>query len=368
MTRKLFALFAAVSLLTMAVLFAACEQSMLRPSDDDGGDSGLEVGIRRLYFDHSLLGATAGSARPLRLELTRFPPHNTMPHDAVRWSSSCYDGNGNPTIASIDDNGNIIIVLDYLDVHELPRTATLRAEYIHDTSVFVEATLMVFPYYERSRHQTFPPSIWTGNTTQVNPGPALDAILNRFTTINEAGDLHLGDGIFLLLGTGDAGAAEREGDEGQGVFIINPEDPYEFGIIPNGNPRALGSTHNGALTFEPGTPNMVPREGHLRTSGSGMRALQVLGLHRPFEITVRYRSNGAEPRWVDIRFGDTSGVRVEGPISPGNAAGDGRVVRYRWDYDEHGNPRADFVPITFIEVIGGMQIFDVEIVYLGDES
>jgi len=373
MTKRFLTISAVPALVMAAVLFGACDSVLLSPDGPNSGltgdgydpDTGLVVGIRRLYFDQSLLGARAGEAVGPRIELTRFPAHNTMPHNAVRWSSS------DRSLVTVDEfgEGQITVVLDYLPTTGLHREATIRAEYIHDPSIFAEATMMVLPDWPANRLQLFD---W-GQASQINMSGAgttaasieqAEGLMRaQGFTLLEDGNWSLGNGIMLLTGTGDVNPDPgRQGDNDvQGVFPVDDE----HGVIANGNPRLLGSLNHEGLSFpEPGA-FPVARDGHIRTAGAGMRVLQAMGLQRPFEVTVRYRSNASDPRWVDLRFGDTSGIRVEGIVSPSNAASFERVLRFVWDYDEQGNPRDDFVPFMFVEAIGGVQIYDLEIRYLG---
>ena len=93
-----------------------------------------------------------------------------------------------------------------------------------------------------------------------------------------------------------------------------------------------------------------------------------------------------EDRWVDIRFGDTGGFRVEGPLTRNNAANtnQARTVRFRYidylySYDKDGNKYymldengekislPEFVPITFIEFIAGIQVWEIDIKDLSEE-
>jgi len=413
-TRKFFTLF---TILAVVLLFIACNGQLLVPDGGKGGDD-LDVPITRLTLSDSTFVAAEGSAATLELKLTRFPPHTTMP-DAINWRS--FDS----SIASVTQDGIIKIELDELPDGAITLETTIRAEFIHDTSVFADATVMIIPAtLEKNRNLRFN---W-GAGAQVNAGEALNNLIiaNGGRVANDVEDWYFGNGIFLLTGSGgisldviDRGTALAQLDSSASdiprlyptTFLIDPADPYKYGITPIGTPQVLGSWAPDAVTrfFDPydeGTPKIndfpawptLPgndnrgdsdprtRTGHLRTAGAGMRAFQILGLTAPFEITVKYRSNAMEDRWVDIRFGDTSGFRVEGPLTRNNAANtnQARTVRFRYiDYlysydidgnkyymlDENGEKISlpEFVPITFIEFIAGIQVWEIDIKDLSEE-
>ncbi|MCL2600388.1 MAG: hypothetical protein FWD88_04320 [Treponema sp.] len=383
MRKKLFVMSAAVLLASMSVFFTACDQSLLRPDDDDGKDSGLVVGIMRLYLDSPLVAATAAVGE-MRLRLDRFPPHNTMDIEDVVWEVSGQSGIVGVERYIDDDTGNeygIVTITqeakEYLAGTPLPLETTIRARYRHDHSIYAMATVMALPNWPTSRNRVFN---LDGGVT-VASGDVETRLGNLGFHRNDDGDWHLGDGVFLLLGTGNvAPDPQRAGgiDHIQGVFEIDPDDPYGFGVTPLGTPRPLHTMEGG----------------HIRTAGDGMRALRLMGLERPFEIELVYASNGADSRWAYVRFGDTSGVMVEGPVSPGT--GIQRTVRIRWDYhayytnhyhispwgeefnywyqqrhfvlDEYGEriPRDDFVPFVFVELVRGIQLSRVTVRTPGD--
>jgi len=396
--------------------FTTCNGQLLIPDGGTGGDN-LVVPITRLYLNHNTFVAAVGSGETLQLELERFPPHNTMPN-AINWRS--FDS----TIASVTQDGVIKIELDTLPTGAITIETTIRAEFIHDTSVFADTTVMIIPSgLPRNRNLQFN---WTSTTNQINAGEALNnfIIANGGQVANDVEDWYFGDGIFLLTGSGgisldaiERGTSAAGLDPGPNdtprifptTFLIDPGNPYKYGVTPIGTPQILGSWHEGALTrFYDPYDDLTPvindsfpktsgsdiltsdprnRAGHMRTAGAGMRAFQILGLTAPFEITVKYRSNAMEDRWVDLRFGDTSGFRVEGPLSRdgANNSNEGRTVRFRYiDYlysydangelyymlDENGDRISlpEFVPITFIEFIAGIQVWEIDIRDLSDDN
>jgi|GEM_PF-1849585 len=388
-TTVLVRLFAVVTALSMAAaLFSACEMGPLRP--DRGDEDGLEMGIRRLSFDQSLVVGVAGVSDVLRrveLRVSVFPPQHTADLESVLVE---VDGLEYVNVVSrvVDVATGEIVVAVAVDsgttmdpVTDDPMMATIRAVYEHDRSIMAEATMMVIPDWPENRRHVF--GEWaSGPLTQTQLEGAM-GLIPGFVGMRDGdgvptGDWHFGDGVFFLLGPNGGvsdGEIERGGLHGAtGVFEIDPEDPWTLGIPGlSGTPRAMGgdALHGGGLPSfnDPDGRPEVARVGHLRTGGT-MRVFRLMGLQAPFEISVRYRANGAGTRWVDLRFGNESGIRVEGPVSPGNAAGDGRIVRFVWDYyyDEDGvrRERDRFVPVVFVEAIGGMQIYDLEVRYLGE--
>ena len=369
-----------VLLAAMLVSLSACDTSLLRPSDDDGEDSGLVVGIRRLDLDRPLVAATAAVGE-MRLKLDRFPDFNTMEIEDVIWEA--WDEWAGGSVVEVkrlmcDQTGNEYGIVSitpeakaYLADAPLPLEATVRARYRLDHSIYAMATVMALPDWPTARTQYFN---FDGGATYGEAD-----VPDRLRTLGfdelDSGDFHLGNGIFLLLGTGNV-AADPQRESGnfhvQRPFEIDPEEP--FGVEPLGTPRTIGSMQGG----------------HIRTAGDGMRLLRIMGLQRPFEIEFHYQSNAADARWADIRFGDTSGIRVEGPMSA--SADQARIIRFRWDYDAYytdhyfespwgahlnywyqqrhfvldddGNriPRDDFVPFLFVEVVRGLQVTHVEII------
>jgi len=384
-------------LATMLVLFSACEQSLVRPNDDDGRDSGLEVGIRRLYFSAPLVAAIAGEVQDFRraeITLTMFPPHHTMRDSDIEWTAYPLGVAVVEPYGERAEDGTMTMVvhigpdIGMLDAYDMFREATIRATYLRDTSVYAEAAMMILPPWGASRFVDFNWGTAQGTTNPPNaPAGGWPTVAERmhalgYQIINDEGDWHLGNGIFLLTGTGNtAPDPQFQGDNDAliGVFEIDPEEPYEYGITPLGTPRVLGSF-----------------QGDVRTAGDGMRALQIMGLQRPFEIEFEYATNANDPRWAYIRFGDTSGLRVEGPVS--SVMGSVRRVRFRWDYyayytnrlfevpgapqfnfwyqergyvlDENGGriPRAGFVPVTFVEVVRGVRMISLRIITPADDE
>ena len=352
-----------------ALIALAVSCNPLHDPDSGNGDN-LRIDITKLDFDQSLVVGVPGGLEPT-LTLTRFPAHNTMLPNSVYLD---YDSQ----IAKVefeDEQCTKVKVSVVPGAITDMKETTVRAVYKDNNSVFAEATLMVLPDWPRERTLNFTDAVkWPSTVSNTTIETALTAMGAKRT---DSGDWDMGNGVFFLLGTGSAGVAARAGDtDEKSVLEIDPENPYELGIIPLGGPPSLNASPvNNGGNFEgfyevPSDPDngfVVVENGsadrrHLRTAGDAARLFRIMGLQRPFEIVVKYRANGGGTRWVDLRFGDTTGLRVEGPVSATNGTDQGRLVRFLWDKDEDGNPRDDFVPFVFVELIGGMQIYAIEVI------
>lgn len=412
--------------LAVALVFVGCNLELLVPDGEGGSEQGLVVPITRLSLmelrGESRVPASAfitslaadGVGETLQLEAVRFPAHNTMPEGEVYWRSL------DPEAATVDQNGLVTVRLEGIrSTDRVFAEATIRAELRGNPTVFADMTVRIIPAWGNDRLLSF--ENW-GNFTAAQGG--LSTIQNRpgVAPVNDFGDLHLGDGIFLLLGTGgisqdepiDRGAPtlglEPNPDRHHSTsFVINPDNPFEFGIAANGSARALPTgtsvvlDQGAVVNFnDPLAAAPVNVTGNLRLAGDGGRQFMILGLQAPFEIFVRYMANGAGDRWVDIRFGDTSGVRIEGPLSTSaTAPAQARTVRFRYEdflhsFDADGEPewvlrdgsrvpqaafaapgdgqddprvRLDpMVPATFVEFIGGMRIYEIKVVDLSGSA
>ena len=387
---KFFALLALAALLAAAA-FVACEMDRLLPYGG-GRDDGLEVPITRLTIEQSRIISQLDSGFTMQLGLDIFPPHTTMP-EKVRWRSS------DPGVVTVDEyTGEIKVVLENLRPGDsIFAEATVRAYFTENYSVFGEMTVMVLPEFPRTREVLFN---W-GQTAQENGTPLARLAARGAEQVNLEGDWHLGDGIILLTGTGDVSTEELQGrgtelvlqadSENLGsdpwvhtsAFLIDPNDPYAFIPRSTGGGRPLGSLHidGAAINDGRGQPWNDPRResldpwgeqpdvirlGHIRTAGAGMRAFQVLGLERPFEIEMRYVTNNANMgRWAGILFGgDEGSFWVEGPMSWQTASGapagsghdTGRVIRfefrdYLYSYNQNRYPDGTVAGPAFREWI-----------------
>ena len=298
-----------------------CEQSFIQ-QDDPEDEGELTVDIIRITLSAKALGTIPG--RHLNLAASIFPPFATR--NEMIWESS------NTSVAAVNSAGEITIIPTSVT---LPLYSVITVSSVHDPSIYARCTVTVYPNYARSRAYTF-------DDNPVNPVKY---------PLDENNDIQLGNGVFILTGTG--GASDYN-SQGSGEHIIDPDNPYEYGIIPNGEPRALGTYTQSAanVTFDTG-----PSSGnHIRTSGNAARQIKIAAVFTPYEVIVNYMTNsGGSPRNVDIRIGDTEGIRVEGEMSSTTSPVDPKTVRYK---DESPDGEG-FVPEIYIECNQGVRIYEV---------
>jgi hypothetical protein len=145
----------------------------------------------------------------------------------------------------------------------------------------------------------------------------------------------------ILAGTG-FGSSYTD-PPAKGLLRIDPDDPYQYGVIPAGTSRSgvqLNTGGNGSSGFS---------ACYLRTNGNS-RMLKIAAIQGPFTVTVNYASNSSPGVHADIRFGDTEGSLYVGDDSASNS--DYRTVS--WPY-----AGTDIIPFVYIETKGSARIFDV---------
>jgi len=306
-------------------LCSACVQSYSGHEDSDA-KTDLEIDILRITLNARELATIPG--RNLTLTASYFPDFATRRD--IKWISS------DISIAEVssDTAGNTGTITINLSFAAEPVSTVIKVYSSYDPSISAECIITVFPEYPRNRSFNFPEN------------PAANAVKYP-ADIN--GDIDLGSGIFLLTGTGGADEYNR-GSAGPGEYIIDPENPYQFGIVPNGGIRSLGATpwDGGGAAFVTGAST-----GHIRTGGDAARQIKIAAVFGPFEIFVNYMtSTTGSPRNADIRIGDTEGIRIEGEVSNSTSPAEPKTVSYRFESEE-------FVPLIFVECNGGIRIYDV---------
>jgi len=197
-----------VAALVLLLLCTACGVSS-DPADVNAANPGdFAVDLRRITLNASELGTVPG-LNP-QLSLSKFPEFATR--DEVVWTSS------DTSVATIDSATGAITVRT-TPVSD-PVTTMIRVEAVYDTSIYALCSLTVYPLYPPRRRWNFPAHpTGGGNNTLVS------------------GDYNAGNGGTILQATG-GGSGYNNGNMGPGIYEIDPEDPYEYGLIPSGGPRA----------------------------------------------------------------------------------------------------------------------------------
>jgi hypothetical protein len=290
----------------------------------------FEVNIDRLVLNTGIL-ATVPRRNPSLVPIIT-PAFATR--NQLRWTSS------NSNAATIDLNTGAITVTT--EAVTVPISTIIRVEAVYDPSKYDICILTVHPAYPRTRR-------WTWST---NPGIS--------------GDIDVGDGGTLLFGTGN-GSEYNPGNRGPGVYVIDPEDPFEFGVIPEGGLRTAGTFTPSNSAFINGSgqflyPATYNYSHHIRTTGNAARVMRIAALFAPFTIVVNYQSNGDNERNADIRIGDKEGLRIEGRPATNNNTNGARTVWYSYDPTDDSKPEFgmdQFVPLVFVESNQGLRLYAV---------
>lgn len=318
-----------LTILLSIFLLSACE--LFIPSNDiedteaaDPGD--FIVDLQHISLNAAELGTVVG--RPVELTVTKTPYFHTPERGILQWESS------NTDVAIVNETtGEISIVPEFVTE---PMKTIIRVQSVYDPSIYATCALTLYPAYPNSRK-------W------------------NFSSDFPSGDFDAGSGGTIQQATG-GGAGYENGDKGPGLYIINPENPYEFGITPNGAARSGLVFNDGSYTStvfyrapagmynNADYPEEAPASaGHLRTGGVS-RFFRIAALQGPFTVIVNYMSNGTAGAHADIRIGDREGIRMEGEGS--QSATDPKMLIY-----EH--KEASFVPVVFIESSTGLRVYDI---------
>ena len=364
MKRKLF-----IFVLAACFILATCVQS-LEPSKDFDGDPddiGLVIRLQGLTLDRSELATIGGN--DLKLNLTKFPDFASRKDVTwvVRCSVDCKSnctGNCEESSVQVDQNGNITTTA--VDEDEV---SVVRVYADNDPYVYADCSIMVFPDYGEYRYWNFngtgtaDPGTSTTDTSTGWYAAKRNASEPEQTRIaytnNTQFDANIGLGMILRGGTGSGGYNQAGtapnglpaafGDIPPGadsslyppfpwVYEIDEEDPYGAGCNPSNGPRSnLRFWGGGGEDF---------RQGFITTGGSG-RIFSIAAIQGPFYIEVGYHTNSdvgadGQGRWVDIRIGDKSGLRIQGEPSRTRATGQGKRVWYYYEND-------DVVPFVHLE-------------------
>lgn len=336
------------------------------------------VGINSLILSSRELATIPGRNPVIRAIIT--PEFAT--EREIRWSIHSIGSVNAAEVAAINaDTGEITVRTQAVPNRE-PLSALIRVESITDPSKYDTCVLTIYPDdYPRTREWVF-----SVDNAPEDGWPQTTAI----TSDIDLSDLDLDEGGTMLFFTG-GGTDYTPGLMGPGVYVIDPENPFEYGPVPNGG--ALSSSATAHTYVGPTESNanegtlrgfLYPNRttlfrGHYRIGGSSQRVIRIATLFAPFTVIVNYRTNSAaEPRNADIRIGNTEGFRIEGPPSLGSGTGvngtGAQTVWYSYDPTDPEKPeygKDDIIPLVFIESIAGLQIYAVYVfpgVYHLDES
>ena len=318
----------------LLLIFSTCFE-IVSPDDDNGntlnGDQ-FVFGIDSLSLNANELATIPGRTPSL---FPTYSPSNAS-ENRLKWTSS------NTDAATVDENTGVLSVR--AGAVSAPLSTTIRVEVVEDPSKYDTCVLTVYPIYNRTRTW-----FWT-----TDPGTV--------------GDIDAGNGGTLLFSSGNC-QGYNLGNEGAGVYVINPKDPYQYGVeTPDGTSRPAGNftaSNNNFVGDRSGQfvyPATYSYSHHIRTSGNAARVMKIAALFTPFTVVVNYQSNDQGVRNADIRFGDKEGLRIEGPASTNNNTSGARSVWYSYDPSDPEKPEygnESFVPIVYVEANQGLRLYAV---------
>ena len=349
-------IFTVTTIITLLLLLAAaCDQGLKSIEAADPGD--FPVDLRRISLNATEL-ATVPGRNPV-LSVIKTPVFTNRAE--LKWTS--YDED----VATVDPSSGALSVRT--DPVTEPMTTIIRVESVNDPSIYATCSLTVYPEYPTRRRWNFATQDQGfGTTSSTN----YDGVDKDFLY-----------GMIILRQTG--GATHNDVPNVPGRYEIDPENPYELGVEPNGTPRSGMQWRNENLNLGSGTAfyrapadyftmpstaadNSTRSDGHLRTGGTA-RFMKIAVLQGPFTVIVNYMSNGTAGARADIRVGDKeSGIirndldtgepiavpalRIQGEGSPGTTSGDERSVWYT-------HKETELVPMIYIETSTGLRIYDV---------
>jgi hypothetical protein len=352
----------------LTLLLAACYDSLSPDNKGSGDPGGLVVNLYKLNLSSSELATIGGYS--LKLTVGKEPKFATL--DKVLWTST-----GSPKIR-VDDEGNI--TTDEMADGAPPESALIRVESETDPSVYALCSVTIFPDYGSERY-------WNlgDRTFELLPQAIKDSITQNGMAIPFNVDEDYGQGMVRRGGTGggsyilpaeapngkplENGLIPVDADRSTyppypWVYAIDPAAPYKEGFVPSGGVRG-GMTYNN--TAQTTSLDPVPtssdeysdwQPGSIRTGGLG-RIFSIAAIKGPFYIEVRYMSNDASSRWVDLRFGDREGFRAQGSPASGTAASTaiGGIASYTYEKD-------DVVPFVYVEAQAAVRMMEIIIKYV----
>ena len=235
--KRYFTVTAVIALLML--LAAACDQVQGLKSAEAGTPGDFSVDLRRISLNASEL-ATIPGINPI-LRITKTPDFATR--NGVRWDSS------DETVATVDPLTGQIEVVPLPGTVTKPLTTRITVKSVDNPSVYATCSLTVYP-------DDYPmPREWHFNS-QAN-ALGTPSSTSSSSNVYSGGDRDMGNGGAILQGTGSA-SGYNDGRDGPGKYVIDPENPYEFGLEPNGASRGsmIWTDGKGSGSFY---PTLAPR-------------------------------------------------------------------------------------------------------------
>jgi len=318
----------------LLLVFSGCGDGLGDQGIETGKSNDFEVDLRTLNLVRELGTVWNIPIKQSDLRFKKIPDFATR--NTVIWESS------DTTVATIDPSTGAINITT--GDPNVPVSTIIKVKSVYDPSVCAECVLTVYPIYALPRMWNF-----SAGTVKVDG----DAIVASSGTQSSAwtsrsSNADLGYGAVIL---GETGAASDYNSQGPGVYIIDPDDPYKFGVTLSEESRnwhyvtSVGSQKPAAFT-----------ETMIRPL-SMARFIRISALFSPFTINVNYQGNNASGSHVDIRIGDEEGLRIQGVDSMGSTASDGKTVSYTYITE----PPGEFVPVVYLETNDGTRIWDISI-------
>jgi hypothetical protein len=323
---------AAAAVLFLSLSCAGCDKEV-----EVGDPKDFVVDIQALQLVKEIGTVYNRTVALSDLKFDKIPKFATR--DTVKWSSS------NASAATINpETGEITITVTNPNAPEV--TTNIRVESEYDPSVYAECALTVYPMYNMPRTWTFTTVSADGAAVQ----PSTGTTAGGWTTRTSVGDL--GQGAVIM---GTNGAASEYNGTGPGVYTIDPEYPYAYGVVLSGASREWSYIRPGSqvpTTFTSGSAIIPNSNSCMIRPASMARFIKINALFGPFKIEVNYAGNNNDGSHVDIRIGDTEGIRIEGADSMSNT--DGKTVSYTFEESE-------FIPAVYLETNSGVRIWGISI-------
>ena len=321
-------LIAAVSLL---LVFSGCGDGLGNREIEIGNPEDFVVDLRGLNLVKKLVTVYNIPIDQSALGFAKIPSFATR--DEVTWTSS------NQNVAEVDEKtGEITIKITNPNAPQA--TTMIRVQSDYDPSIYAECALTVHPIYGLPRTWNF-----AANTIRVD-GSVITASSGTTASgwTNQSSEANLGNGAIIL---GMTSFASDYNGLSPGEYVIDPDDPYRHGVVLTELSRNWNYVNTNGAQVPTGFSEYM-----IRPTGAA-RFIEINALFGPFKIEVNYAGNNTSGSHVDIRIGDTAGIRIEGENSMSNT--DGQTVTYTFTESEV------FVPVVYLETNDGTRIWDIKI-------